>query len=320
MARDTATYDVATVGNYTKDTVVTPTGTRHVDGGGVRYAAFAAAGLGCTVAVITRLATQDRHVVDALERAGIDVFPTFSPHSTLMRLEYPTADVDQRILTVAATAGSITPDQVQGVIARTFLISASIRGEVPIEVIRELRATGATIALDVQGFVRIRRSDGRLEHANWPEQAEVFDLVDILKADAVEAASVTGSTDRETAARAMAELGPREVVVTHRDGLLALADGTIHEVPFHPAKLVGRSGRGDTCLGSYVATRLTAPPAEAAVWAAAVTSLKMEADGPFQGDITEVVAMIEKDYGMTVEIPLSRRGATTSHNAGAKHP
>ena len=317
MTANDILYDVATLGNYTKDTVVTPTGTRQVDGGGVRYSAFAAVGLGCRVAVITRLAAEDRHVVDALEQAGIDVFPTFSKSSTLMRLEYPTADVDHRILTVAETAGSITTEQVKSVRARTFLISASIRGEVPIEVIRALRATGAAIALDVQGFVRVRRSDGRLEHATWPERSDVLGLVDVLKADAVEAESLTGSNDPETAARAISELGPREVVVTHRDGLLVLADRAVHEAPFRPRELVGRSGRGDTCLGSYVATRLSVPPAEAAVWAAAVTSLKMETDGPFHGDMTQVVDLIEKTYGRTLEIPPSRAGATTSHNTGA---
>jgi sugar/nucleoside kinase (ribokinase family) len=320
MVEDTATYDVATVGNYTKDTVVTPAGTRHVDGGGVRYSAFAAVGLGCRVAVITRLASRDSHVVDALEAAGIDVLPVFTPESTLMRLEYPTTNVDQRVLTVAATAGSITCEQVRAVSARTFLISPSIRGEVPIDVIREIRDKGSTIALDVQGFVRIRRPDGRLEHAAWPERSDVLGLVDILKADAVEAESITGESDPATAARAMAELGPREIVLTHRDGLLVLADGAVHEAPFHPRELVGRSGRGDTCLGSYVATRLTVPPPEATVWAAAVTSLKMEADGPFQSDIDEVAKLIETKYGMKPEISMSRSHATKSNNTGAYGP
>ncbi len=317
MRESSTTYDIAAVGNYTKDTVVTREGTRHVDGGGVRYAAFAARGLDQRVAVITRLAEEDRHVVSDLESAGIDVFPTFTSQSTLMRLEYPGSDVDQRTLTVAATAGSITADQVRAVQARTFLISASIRGEVPVDVIREARAQSAAVALDVQGFVRIRRPDGGLEHAPWQEQSEVLGLVDILKADAVEAASLTGASDPVEAAAQLAELGPREIIVTHRGGLLVSAGGRVHEAPFHPARMVGRSGRGDTCLGSYVAARLIVPPSAAAVWAAAVTSLKMEADGPFQSHTSAVVELIEKKYGMTFEIPSPHVGATPRHNTGA---
>jgi hypothetical protein len=128
-------YDVATIGNYTKDTIVTSAGTRHVDGGGFNYAAFAALALGCRVAAVTRLAGEDTRVVEALERAGVTVFAEKTASSTLMRLEYPTANVDERVLTVAATAGSFTVDQVRGIEARAFVISPSIRGEVPLEVV-----------------------------------------------------------------------------------------------------------------------------------------------------------------------------------------
>ncbi len=108
MTIEITPYDVVTIGNYTKDTVVTAAGTRSVDGGGVRYSAYAAAGLGCSVAVVTRLADEDCRIVDQLESAGIDVFKVITESSTLMRLEYPTANVDERILIMAATAGSIT--------------------------------------------------------------------------------------------------------------------------------------------------------------------------------------------------------------------
>ena len=56
-------YDVACIGNYTKDTIITPSGTRYVDGGGMNYAAHAARKLGRQVVVITRLAQEDERVV-----------------------------------------------------------------------------------------------------------------------------------------------------------------------------------------------------------------------------------------------------------------
>lgn len=316
MTGDTPLYDVAAIGNYTKDTVVTPAGTRHVDGGGVRYSAFAAAGLGCRVAAITRLAAEDSHVVEDLEEAGIDVFPVITPESTLMRLEYPTANLDERILTATATAGSFTLDHVLSIAARSYLISGSMRGEIPVEVMHELRATGATISVDVQGFIRIRQPDGRLENAPWPEQSEVLAMVDILKTDAVEAESITGESDIRAAARALAEYGPREIVLTHRMGILVLADGEFHEAPFQSREIVGRSGRGDTCLGSYVARRLSSPPEEAIVWSAAVTSLKMEADGPFHGETAEVVDLIEKKYGAASKVRLFATANPTNTTQG----
>ena len=49
-------YDIVCIGNYTKDTIISPSGTKYVDGGGMNYAAHAAARLGLKVAVVTRLA------------------------------------------------------------------------------------------------------------------------------------------------------------------------------------------------------------------------------------------------------------------------
>jgi predicted DNA-binding protein (UPF0278 family) len=37
--------------------------------------------------------------------------------------------------------------------------------------------------------------------------------------------------------------------------------------------------------------------AEAAIWAAAVTSLKMEAEGPFRRDVGEVDDLVRRQYG-----------------------
>ena len=46
MTEEIQAFDVATVGNYTKDTIITASGTLHADGGGVTYSAHAAHTLG----------------------------------------------------------------------------------------------------------------------------------------------------------------------------------------------------------------------------------------------------------------------------------
>jgi sugar/nucleoside kinase (ribokinase family) len=152
------------------------------------------------------------------------------------------------------------------------------------------------ISVDAQGFIRIRRPDNRLEHVAWPEQEEVLALVDILKADVVEAEALTGEADKKRAANALAAQGPREIVITHRDGILVLADGQFFEAPFHAQSMLGRSGRGDTCVGSYVAARLECPPEEAIQWSAATTSLKIEVPGPIRRTYEDIVDLIEKKY------------------------
>lgn len=289
------TYDVLYIGNYTKDTIISPAGVKYVDGGAVNYAAHAAAKLGFNVAVITRLAKEDDHVVGKLVQAGIDCYPTYTPQSTLMKLEYPTSDPDIRALSVSATAGSITAADVEPFNAKAAVIGSSLRGEVGIDVIQKLKEKKMLVAADMQGFVRALRGV-ELKYEPWDEMRSTLAQVDVVKSDAVEAEFLTGETDIFRAAKFYADMGPREIVLTHKDGVLILADGEFHEMGFYPARLEGRSGRGDTCVGTYVAKRLSLPPREAGIWAAAVTSLKMEKLGPFDRSIDEVQAFMRVKY------------------------
>lgn len=288
-------YDTVFIGHYTKDTIVSASGTRVVDGGACNYGANVAIRMGLNVGVVTRLAAEDFRVVDGLGRLGVDVFARTTPQSTCLRLEYPTSNVDERVIYVTSTAGPFTPAEVETLQARVFVIGASMRGEVSLDVLEELKREGTWLAADVQSFIRVNRN-GVLVPEPWPEKQQVMAHLDMLKTDAVEAELLTGGTDIKVAAQMIADLGPSEVMITHRDGVLVYADGQFHEAGFFPEKLVGRSGRGDTCIASYVAKRLSASPAEATIWAAAVTSLKMEAEGPFRREIGEVEDLIRRRY------------------------
>jgi len=287
------TFDIVFIGHYTKDTIMYPHATRTVDGGAFFYGANVAARMGLRVAVVTRLARQDWHVVGALERLGVTVYARETEASTHLWLTYPTANLDERTIELTSSAGPFGVDEVANVQARAFAIGASVRGEVPSEVVAALAAKGGVVALDVQGFIRVVRN-GRLIFDDWPGKASTLRHVTILKTDAVEAERITGESDRYVAARRLAALGPREILLTHGGGVLVLHAGTVHEAPFVPDEVRGRSGRGDTCTSAYLSRRLTAPPAEAVVWAAAVTSLKLEAEGPFRRGISEVEALYER--------------------------
>ncbi len=288
-------YDVLYIGNYTKDTIISSSGTRYADGGAVNYAAHAAAHMGVKVAVVTRLAKEDDRLITSFNQDGIDCFATYTPQSTLMKLEYPTTDPDIRTLTVASTAGSITANDIEPLSAKAAVIGSSLRGEVGSDVIETLERKKMLVAADMQGFVRVLRGQ-ELKYEPWDEMAAVLAHVNVVKSDMVEAEYLTGETDIYRAAKFYANLGPKEIVLTHRDGMLIHADGKSYEMGFFPSNLVGRSGRGDTCVGTYVAMRLSKSPQEAGIWAAAVTSLKMEKPGPFDRPIEEVEAFIHEKY------------------------
>lgn len=283
-------FDIAFIGHYTQDTIVYPHLTRTVDGGAFYYGANVAVRMGLCAAVVTRLAREDWHVVTELERLGVTVFARATPASTLLRLVYPTANLDERTIELTSSAGPFTLAEVAGLQARAFVIGASVRGEVPPEVVEALAATGAIVALDVQGFIRVVR-DGTLTFDDWPGKESALKHVMVLKTDAVEAQRLTGESDRHVAAKRLAEFGPREVLLTHGGGVLVYHDGVFDEAPFVPQEVRGRSGRGDTCTSAYLSRRLTAPPAEAVAWAAAVTSLKLEVEGPFRRELADVQAL-----------------------------
>ncbi len=296
-------FDIAFLGHYTKDTIVLPRETKTSRGGAFYYGVHVVVKMGLRAVVITRLAEEDFEVVEELSRMGVEVFATPSTQSTSLKLVYPSQDPDQRTVYNVGFAGPFTPAEVAPVQARTFHVGASIRGEVPLEVIEALAQKETRISLDVQGFVRVnpstssgRRRGGELAYENWPQAAQVLGLVDVLKADGVEAEVLTGTSDLQEAAKALARFGPREVVLTHGEGVLVYADDRFYSAPFRTRDMKGRTGRGDTCIAAYLGRRLTAPPAEATIWAAALTSLKMEKEGPFGREMGEVEELIRKRY------------------------
>ena len=297
MTASLKSYDVIYAGNYTKDTIITPDGTRYVDGGGMNYAAAAGHQLGIHASVVTHLAELDKHVVKDIQSRGIDCYPIYSPSSTLMTLEYKTHEVDKRNLYVKGVAGTLRSEHLDGLDARAIVVSPSLRGEVEPEFFEVLRKNrrGILLSADVQGFVRVLQGESLL-YEPWLDMERVLRNLDILKSDAVEAQYLTGESNIEKSALFFASLGAKEVVLTHSEGVLILAEGKFHHYPWHSKSMAGRSGRGDTCVGSYVAKRLTLPPETAGKWAAAVTSLKMETLGVFNHSIAEVEELITRYY------------------------
>jgi sugar/nucleoside kinase (ribokinase family) len=197
---------------------------------------------------------------------------------------------------VKGIAGTITPQQLEGLEARVIVTNSSLRGEVELEFFKEMRKRpGVLLSADVQGFIRVLRGE-TLVYEPWDEMSAVLSHLDILKSDAVEAEYLTGEKDIEKAAVIFAALGPKEILLTHSGGVLVHTDGKFHHYDFHSASQAGRSGRGDTCVGTYVTKRLTLPPYEAGKWAAAATSMKVERPGPFKRTVAEVEAFIQKHY------------------------
>ena len=80
--------------------------------------------------------------------------------------------------------------------------------------------------------------------------------------------------------------------------MLAYDGKEMRTYPVKSRQLSGRTGRGDTVFGSYIAMRVTgAGMDEALRYATACVSLKMETPGPFSGPREDVEAYLRAFYG-----------------------
>lgn len=131
---------------------------------------------------------------------------------------------------------------------------------------------------------------------NGSSKKDVLRKIHTVKADRVEAEVTTGEKDLARAAKIIASWGSREVVITRTDGVMVYADKELFEVPFVVSSLKGRTRCGDTCISAYHAARLKLRPGAAAKFAAAMTSLKLEQEGPFDRSYQHVLIKLADDY------------------------
>ncbi len=278
--------DVAMIGHFAKDKLVYHGQTERSSGGAVYYGSIALRRMGVSVAVITRLREDDFVLLDELKAEGVSVFAQPAEQTSGIENTYFTPDMERRICKPLGFAGPFRLEDIPPLEARVFAVVPIIAGEVSLALLKAL-AQKYSIALDVQGFLRVREGDD-LVLRDWPEKEEGLSYVDFLKLDSAEAEVLTGKTDLLEAVQELTAYGPGEIVLTHAQGLLVYADRRSYQAPFTPREIKGRTGRGDTCFAAYLGRRLEASPEEACRFAAAVASLKMEKPGPFRGSIDDI--------------------------------
>lgn len=283
-------YDIMLFGHFAKDRNVIDGQGKIESGGGVYFGSIALRHLGLRVAVVTRLHPDDFPRLDEMKQEGVDVFAKPAPQTSGIENTYNSANMDRRTCRPLGFAGPIQIADVPDKTARMYAITPIIAGEMDLEFLKALSKRGP-VALDVQGFVRVREGDD-LVFRPWKEMAEGLAHVTYLKVDRAEAEFLTGETDLARAARKLSALGPREIALTQTAGLTVFADGQIYSTPFTLTVLGGRTGRGDTCFSSYLGRRLSASPEDSCRFAAAVTTLKQQKPGPWRGTTVDVEKMM----------------------------
>ena len=285
-------YDITFLGHVCYDEITPFGGDKHIaPGSAVLCGAIAAARAGKKVAVITKLAEKDRHILQALTDEQIDVIVIPAAETTYSRVIYFSENHDVRRLILEKSAGLITIDQVPEIKSRYLHLAAISNEEFDLALMRQLKSRGHTLSVDMQSFVRqVDPATREIAFKDVPEKREIFSLVDRVKLDMVEAKALTGLDKLEDAARQLAGWGAKEMVITQNTGVSAWAGGQRWSEKFTNKNDSGRTGRGDTTFAAYLAYRLEHDIPTSLKFAAALVSIKMETPGPFQGTLAEVLA------------------------------
>jgi len=287
-------FDIVMLGHFARDLNVTDGVEKQESGGAIYYGSVAAAKTGAKVAVISRLNPRDFNYLFELLKYGVEVFPQASAKTSGIKNVYQSSNMDKRICTPIAFAGTYMLSEILNLPTKIFVIAGIIAKEVDLPLLKTLHGRyPGKIAADLQGFMRCLEGNNLVFHP-WPEQVEGLKLITYLKCDSNESEIATGIKDIREAGLKLKSMGPKEVILTHAKGVTVFTDEGIFEAAWQAKSMKGRTGRGDTTFASYLAKRLTTGSKEAVEWAAALCSLKMETPGPFNRSLDDVKALLRK--------------------------
>jgi sugar/nucleoside kinase (ribokinase family) len=285
-------YDIISIGHIDNAVLNYMGKVSRFIGGAVFYSSFAAHRSNAAVCVVTKLADADLAILDDMKNEGIDVIALPSRETTSVENIFETEDVDKRRVVLLTRADPFTLADIPEAPTRVYHLAGLFKGEIPDSLISNLASRGA-VGLDLQGVLRASEN-GSFAWLEWPEKTKYLPYITYLKADSLEAEVITGTSDREQAARTLAGWGAKEVMISHSSEVIICDGVKLYHAPFNPSNLSGRTGRGDTVFASYMAWRLKGHAIDEALhYAAALTSIKMERPGPFLGSIADVQARMK---------------------------
>ena len=264
-------------------------------GGAVYFCSFAARAVGADVMNAVKINPEDTDIRDAFETDSDHIRILPSRLTTKMKNVYTTPTRETRDASCEAQSDPILPAEIPDDPCTIFHLAGLLWGDFPEELIPFLSKRGM-LSADIQGFLR-HNDGGPMNFRDWKRKQTYLGHFRFLKTDAAEAKILTGSEDRREAARLMYDMGAREILITHSTEVLVFDGSEYYTCPIRARNLSGRTGRGDTTMGAYLACRAkgrTIP--ESLLTATATVSLKMETPGPLRAGEKEIRSYTEEFY------------------------
>lgn len=257
------------------------------------------------VSLITWLPDSDRELLPSLANWPIDVHVIPQATGTVNTNRHAG---DVTLATTILDPQSITPadldDGMRAAVENSdgIMVAPDIEGKLSLELLRELADdVGVPVYAEIGKYYRTLGPDGVLEPRwPWPAQAETvkyFHTVFLSGEDI--AVPISQGESVLSMARALADQGPREVIITlgSKGAFIYLAETNEgFDIPAYPPKqFVDPTGAGDTFVGAYITKRMTSDsPAEAGYYAAMAASLKLNYSGPLRETAEEIERALQE--------------------------
>lgn len=288
--------DICCIGHITKDKIVTPHRVVYMAGGTSFYFAYAINQLPNDVSfsLVTSMDPTETEPAEKMRQAGIDVTLNASRNTVFFENIYG-ENQNERKQRVLAKADPFTIEQLEHVDAKVYHLGSLLSDNFSNEVVEYLAKKGK-VSIDVQGYLREVR-DEKVYPIDWKDKLKVLKNTYYLKVNEIEMETITGLKDAHEAAKLLHSWGVTEVIITlGSEGSLIYVDDTFYEIPaYAPHEVVDATGCGDTYSAGYLYQRtLGATPTEAGKFAAAMCTIKLEHNGPFNRSIDDIHEIISK--------------------------
>jgi len=289
-------HELCCIGHITLDKVTTPQKTVYMPGGTSFYFSHAINNFDdIDYVLITAVGHSERNVTDEMKSQGVNISTLSSKHTTFFENIYG-ENPDERKQRVWAKADPFTIQHLQGTEADIFHLGALLADDFSLEFVKYLASKGK-LSIDVQGYLR-EVHNTRVQAIDWQDKLEILPYIHFLKANEHEMEVLTGYKDAQIAARQLYEWGAKEVLLTFGSRGSLIYDGNnFFRIPaFQPCRIVDATGCGDTYMAGYLYKRAkSASIEEAACFASALASLKIENYGPVKANINEITQIIENN-------------------------
>ena len=291
--------DIVILGHLAKDIIEVDGNSYTSLGGAVYYGGIAGSHMGLKISIITRLKEEDFPFLEIFKKNGINYYAYPSEETSGLRNIYSSKNMEFREYRPLGFAGLFKKEEiVDNINPKFFVIGPIIAGEVDLELLEHLKSKyPLNLCLDIQGFIRFR-DDTRVfyKSLSLKEKKKIISNINVLKLDQTEAEVLTNQKEISTAAKELITFGPKEILITHEEGISVYTSNGSYKFLWKNKNSIGRTGRGDTALISYLGSRITKNPEQSLKFAAALTSLKLETPGPYNLPLYQVENLIKEQY------------------------